>query len=156
ADLRRADEAGYRHRSAPAAECWAGGIRPLAGRPSTGHRGGADSDRRESAADGPHPAGSARGRLGSGWCWKGPAMSVARYLIFGAVAARIRPAFRLAMGWEGEHGVRSDGLLQVGDLGYFPDIARLDKATARHAAADPLELGACLVVVPNRQADEVF
>jgi hypothetical protein len=83
-------------------------------------------------------------------------MSLARYLIFGDLHGRILPAFRLAMRWEREHGVRLDGLLQVGDLGYFPDITRLDKATARHAAADPLELGACLVVVPNRDADEVF
>ena len=83
-------------------------------------------------------------------------MSVARYLIFGDLHGRILPAFRLAMAWEREHGVRLDGLLQVGDLGYFPDPARLDKATARHAADDPLELGTCLVAEPNREADEVF
>jgi hypothetical protein len=83
-------------------------------------------------------------------------MSMARYLIFGDLHGRILPAFRLAMRWEREHGARLDGLLQVGDLGYFPDIARLDKATARQAADDPLELGTCLVVEPNREADEVF
>ena len=83
-------------------------------------------------------------------------MSLARYLIFGDLHGRILPAFRLAMLWEREHGIRLDGLLQVGDLGYFPDPARLDKATARHAAADPLELGACLVAEPSREADAVF
>jgi hypothetical protein len=83
-------------------------------------------------------------------------MSIARYLIFGDVHGRILPAFRLAMRWEREHGARLDGLLQVGDLGYFPDIARLDKATARQAADDSMELGTCLVVQPNREADEVF
>ena len=83
-------------------------------------------------------------------------MSVARYLIFGDLHGRILPAFRLAMRWEREHVVRLDGLLQVGDLGYFPEIARLDTATARHAADDPLELGTSLVVEPNREADEVF
>ncbi len=83
-------------------------------------------------------------------------MSIARYLIFGDLHGRILPAFRLAMRWEREHGLRLDGLLQVGDLGYFPDVGRLDKATARHAADDPLELGSCLVVEPNREADEVF
>src|SRR5215213_10164757 len=76
-------------------------------------------------------------------------------LIVGDRHGRILPAFRLAMLWEREHGIRLDGLLQVGDLGYFPDPTRLDKATARHAA-DPLELGASLVVEPNREADEVF
>src|SRR3954468_19792801 len=88
--------------------------------------------------------------------WRCPIMSVARYLIFGDLHGRILPAFRLAMAWERGHGVRIDGLLQVGDLGYFPDIGRLDKATARHAADDPLELGACLVAEPNREADSVF
>jgi hypothetical protein len=83
-------------------------------------------------------------------------MSMACYLIFGDLHGRILPAFRLAMRWEREHEIRLDGLLQVGDLGYFPDITRLDKATARHAAADPLELGTNLVVEPTREADEVF
>src|SRR3954463_5131231 len=83
-------------------------------------------------------------------------MSIARYLIFGDLHGRILPAFRLAMMWEREHGVRLDGLLQVGDLGYFPDPSRLDKATARHAAADPLELGACLIAEPTREADVVL
>lgn len=46
--------------------------------------------------------------------------------------------------------------MQVGDLGYFPDPARLDRATGRHAAADPLELGAKLVTSPCREADAVF
>ena len=61
-------------------------------------------------------------------------MSLVRFLIFGDLHGRILPAFHLAMAWEREHGLRLDGLLQVGDLGYFPDPARLDKATARHAA----------------------
>lgn len=83
-------------------------------------------------------------------------MSAVHYLIFGDLHGRILPAFRLAMLWERDYGVRLDGLLQVGDLGYFPEVGRLDKATARHAADDPLELGTSLVVEPNREADEVF
>ncbi len=83
-------------------------------------------------------------------------MSMARYLIFGDLHGRILPAFCLAMRWEREQGVRLDGLLQVGDLGYFPDTARLDRSTARQAADDPLELGTSLVVEPNREADEVY
>ncbi len=83
-------------------------------------------------------------------------MATCRYLIFGDLHGRILPAFYLAMAWEREHGIRLDGLLQVGDLGYFPDPSRLDKATARHAADDPMELGACLVVEPNREADALF
>src|SRR3954453_22416785 len=83
-------------------------------------------------------------------------MCVARYLIFGDLHGRILPAFRLAAAWEREHGTRLDGLLQVGDLGYFPDPTRLDRATARHAADDPLELGASLVAEPNTEADAAF
>ena len=83
-------------------------------------------------------------------------MSVAHYLIFGDLHGRILPAFSLAMLWERTHEIRLDGLLQVGDIGYFPDLSRLDKATARHAAEDPLELGACLVAEPNQEADRLF
>ncbi len=53
-------------------------------------------------------------------------MSIARFLIFGDLHGRIQPAFRLALRWEREHGVRLDALLQIGDLGYFPDTTRLD------------------------------
>ncbi len=83
-------------------------------------------------------------------------MSRVNYLIFGDLHGRVLPAFRLASAWGREHGTAVTGLLQVGDLGYFPDPARLDKATARHAAADPLELGAQLVTTLNREADAVF
>jgi hypothetical protein len=78
------------------------------------------------------------------------------YLIFGDLHGRILPAFLLASAWGREHDVAVTGLLQVGDLGYFPDPARLDKATARHAVDDPLELGAQLVAAPSPEADAVF
>jgi len=78
------------------------------------------------------------------------------YLIFGDLHGRILPAFRLALAWSREHSERLDGLLQVGDLGFFPDPTRMDKATLRHAADDPLERGTELVTVLNRQADALF
>ncbi len=83
-------------------------------------------------------------------------MPDATYLVFGDLHGRILPAFRLALAWEREHGERLDGLLQVGDLGYFPDASRLDKATKRHAERDPLELGAQLIAAPSKEADEIF
>ncbi len=83
-------------------------------------------------------------------------MSDATYLVFGDLHGRILPAFRLALAWSREHGARLDGLLQVGDLGFFPETARLDSATLRHAADDPLELGTQLVTVFNPQADALF
>jgi hypothetical protein len=78
------------------------------------------------------------------------------YLVFGDLHGRILPAFRLAAVWGREHDCQITGILQVGDLGYFPDLSRLDKATRRHAADDPLELGTLLVTEPSREADEVF
>lgn len=83
-------------------------------------------------------------------------MAETTYLVFGDLHGRILPAFRLAAAWAGEHTVRVTGILQVGDLGYFPDPARLDKATRRHAQDDPLELGALLVTEPSSEADRIF
>jgi hypothetical protein len=83
-------------------------------------------------------------------------MSGVSYLVFGDLHGRVLPAFRLALAWQRAHGERLTGLLQVGDLGYFPDPARLDKATRRHAERDALELGAGLVALRSREADAVF
>ena len=55
-------------------------------------------------------------------------MSLATYLVFGDLHGRVLPAFRLALAWQRDHGACLAGLLQVGDLGYFPDLSRLDKA----------------------------
>jgi hypothetical protein len=78
------------------------------------------------------------------------------YLVFGDLHGRILPAFALARAWQREHAEPLAGLLQVGDLGYFPFPDRLDRATKKHAARDPLELGARLVVFPSSDADELF
>jgi len=78
------------------------------------------------------------------------------YVVFGDLHGRVLPAFRLAGAWALEHKVRVDGILQVGDQGYFPDTSRLDKATARYAARDPLELGVQLVTQLSPEADAVF
>src|SRR5262245_49339098 len=84
------------------------------------------------------------------------AMRPATYLIFGDLHGRVLPAFKLAQAWSLEHGVALDGLLQVGDLGYFPDPSRFDRATRRHAEKDDLESGARLVAQPSEAADAVF
>ena len=85
-----------------------------------------------------------------------PTMGRKTYLVFGDLHGRVLPAFRLAMAWGREHGLRIDGLLQVGDLGYFPDPTRFDKATLRHAADDPMELGVRQMTEPGPEADAVF
>ena len=78
------------------------------------------------------------------------------YLVFGDLHGRVLPAFKLAQAWSREHDVKLDGLLQVGDLGYFPDPSRYDKATKRHVERDPLEAGVSLVAEPSDTADAVF
>src|SRR5436305_5377764 len=83
-------------------------------------------------------------------------MSATTYLVFGALHGRTLPAFRLASAWAREHGTPLAGLLQVGDLGFFPDPSRLDKATKRHAEKDPLELGGSDIVERTKIADQVF
>lgn len=78
------------------------------------------------------------------------------YLVFGDLHGRILPAFQLAKAWSKDHQRKVTGLLQVGDVGYFPNPLQLDKATKRHAEKDPLELGATLVASESREADAVF
>src|SRR5262249_23484295 len=69
---------------------------------------------------------------------------------------RVLPAFALARAWQSDHNEPLAGLLQVGDLGYFPDSNRLDKATKRHAQRDLMELGAQHVIRKSGDADALF
>ncbi len=69
---------------------------------------------------------------------------------------RILPAFLLAAHWADENKPPVAGILQGGDLGYFPDLTRFDQATQRHATRDPLELGIQDVMAPAALADAVF
>ncbi len=78
------------------------------------------------------------------------------YLVFGDLHGRVLPAFALARRYEAEFQIRLSGLFQVGDLGYFPDPNRLDSATRKHAARDPLELGVSEITSANSQACRFF
>lgn len=78
------------------------------------------------------------------------------FLVFGDLHGRILPAFRFASYWAKRSGRAVTGLLQVGDMGYFPDLSRMDKASLRHAKDDPLELGALDVATRTDLADRVF
>ncbi|MBN9121587.1 MAG: hypothetical protein J0I06_20970 [Planctomycetes bacterium] len=78
------------------------------------------------------------------------------FLVFGDLHGRILPAFRFASYWTRRTGRAVTGLLQVGDMGYFPDVSRMDKASIRHAKDDPLELGALDVATRTDLADRVF
>lgn len=61
--------------------------------------------------------------------------------VFADVHGRILLAFTLCARWERETGERIDLMLQAGDLGVYPEMTSLDKATQRHAQADATELG---------------
>jgi hypothetical protein len=43
--------------------------------------------------------------------------------------------------WQLKHNRWLDGVLQCGDLGFFPDMTQIDKATRRFYKRDPEEMG---------------
>lgn len=61
--------------------------------------------------------------------------------IFADLHGRILLAFKLCARWQRETGEKIDLILQAGDLGAYPELSRLDKATRRYAERDPTELG---------------
>lgn len=78
------------------------------------------------------------------------------FLVFGDLHGRVLPAFRFASYWSRRTKRPLAGLLQVGDMGYFPDPKTMDKATVRHAKDDPLELGTFDIISTNPLADRSF
>lgn len=63
-----------------------------------------------------------------------------RFSVFGDVHGRVPLMILLSRAWQEANDEPLDGILQVGDMGAFPDHRKLDKATARHARDDPDEL----------------
>jgi Icc-related predicted phosphoesterase len=61
--------------------------------------------------------------------------------IFADLHGRLLLAFKLCARWQQETGERIDLILQAGDLGAFPELSRLDRATRKYADRDPTELG---------------
>jgi len=61
--------------------------------------------------------------------------------VFGDLHGKILLAYKLCQRWQKEHKTKLDLILQVGDLGVWPDLTKLDKATVRHIDADENELG---------------
>ena len=83
-------------------------------------------------------------------------MRPSTYLVFGDLHGRVLPAFKLAQAWSRENGVALTGLLQVGDLGDFPDPNRFARDARRPAGKDSLEGGMWFVAQPSEEADAVF
>ena len=72
-----------------------------------------------------------------------------RFSVFGDVHGRVPLMILLSRAWQEATGNSLDGILQVGDMGAFPDHSRLDKATAKHARNDPDELDFVHFLVPS-------
>ncbi len=71
------------------------------------------------------------------------------FAIFGDVHGHFRLMFQLCRHWQLKHQVHLDGILLCGDIGFFPNITGLDKATKRYAKRDPEELGFALYLGPS-------
>ena len=61
--------------------------------------------------------------------------------LFSDVHGHLRIVLHLIRNWQIEHKTHLDGALIAGDLGCFPDPAKLDKATRRWLAVDPEQAG---------------
>ena len=64
-----------------------------------------------------------------------------RLAIFADIHGKFLLPFKLCDYYQRTTGRQIDAILQCGDMGAFPDLARLDKATLRHALDDRDELG---------------
>ena len=58
----------------------------------------------------------------------------------GDLHGRVFQALAVLTRWQLETGQKLDLIIQVGDLGVFPDLARLDEATRRFVERDPSEV----------------
>ena len=64
-----------------------------------------------------------------------------RVAVFADIHGKFLLPFKLVHLYQQETGNRIDHILQCGDMGAFPDLAAMDKATLRHARRDRDELG---------------
>jgi Icc-related predicted phosphoesterase len=74
----------------------------------------------------------------------------------GDVHGKILHALALVLGWQRRSGRRFDLLVQVGDMGAYPDPAHTDEATQRHLELDPTEAEVSrLVAAEGRLAERL-
>lgn len=64
-----------------------------------------------------------------------------RVAVFADIHGKFLLPFKLVHLYQQETGNRIDHILQCGDMGAFPDLAAMDRATLRHARRDRDELG---------------
>lgn len=62
------------------------------------------------------------------------------FAILGGIPGIIALIYTPVNLWQKNQQVSLDGILQVGNIGAFPDINKLDRATIKHAKNDSNEL----------------
>jgi Icc-related predicted phosphoesterase len=68
-------------------------------------------------------------------------VSTRHIAIFGDTHGHIRLMLLLCRLWQENNNSKLDAILQCGDIGFFPDPERMDRATKKFAKRDPEELG---------------
>ena len=76
--------------------------------------------------------------------------------VLGDLHGHFTLAYRLLKRWEIEHDETVDLILQVGDLGAFPETSRLDKATLKFAKRDFDEISFIDYYNGSSEADEIL
>jgi Icc-related predicted phosphoesterase len=77
--------------------------------------------------------------------------------LFSDVHGRLRVVLQLIRNWQMAHKCYLDGALIAGDLGCFPDLSKVDKATNRWMAEDPEEAGfSKYFVKPQEEIENLF
>ena len=61
----------------------------------------------------------------------------------GDLHGRVLHALALIVTWQKRNGRRFDLLVQVGDMGAFPDMSSLERTANRHFALDPSQRDLC-------------
>ncbi|MDU1891715.1 MAG: metallophosphoesterase [Dysgonomonas sp.] len=61
--------------------------------------------------------------------------------VFADIHGKILLPFKMVDAYQKQYGEKIDLILQCGDIGAFPDIENMDKATIKHAKRDRQELG---------------
>jgi Icc-related predicted phosphoesterase len=69
----------------------------------------------------------------------------------GDIHGRVFHAIAAAATWQARTGKRFDQLIQVGDLGAFPNVERMDRATHRYLTADPSEADFSRLMQPENE-----
>jgi predicted phosphohydrolase len=65
------------------------------------------------------------------------------FAVFGDIHGRVTLMYTVALLWQIETGIQLSGMLQVGDMGAFPNPLNIDEATHNHSREDPDELDFC-------------